>query len=198
MRILRSLFVTIFILMAASIAWSADASINALQTDVEATKSKAEENTNKINSLAGGLPALETRVSVLENGAIIWSGYCSTSTLETPGKKIYCTDSVDFNTATDYLDVDQFGVFNVLVSGLYRINARAPGNTTYGVRSYVDVNGVTVYRDMANGNGVNSVTATVDFIWPLYSGDNFSVFFENYQNWPRHSSIQVTYVGPMN
>jgi len=70
MRILRALLVTIFILMAASIAWGADTTINALQTDVEVTKNKANDNANKINSLAGGLPALEARVTELENGGV--------------------------------------------------------------------------------------------------------------------------------
>ena len=70
MRALRVLIVTIFILMVASVTWGADATIDALQTDVKATKNKADDNSNKINSLAGGLPALEARVTELENGGV--------------------------------------------------------------------------------------------------------------------------------
>ncbi len=70
MKTLRAVFVGIFIIMTTSIAWGADTTINALQTDVEVTKSKANDNANKINSLAGGLPALEARVTNLESGVL--------------------------------------------------------------------------------------------------------------------------------
>ena len=178
MKALRPLFLAVFILMVASIVWGAES-----------------EN-------QGGLPGIEERVNALENvQPIIWSGLCSESTQGNAVKQIYCADTVDFDTSTHYLRVESSGVFHVLRSGFYRINARALGNTSHGVRSYVDVNGETVYQDIANAAGVSGVTAKVDFIWPLYRGDEFSVFFDNYMGSygpnDKDAGLQVLYLGPI-
>lgn len=59
---------TILTLLLVTPGWAAEeVGIEELQTDVSVTKGKANENADKIKNLEGGLPALEERVTVLEN-----------------------------------------------------------------------------------------------------------------------------------
>ena len=61
-------WVTILLLSMYTPAWAVDnVVVEELQTDISATKSKVEDNANKLKSLEGGLPALEERVKVLES-----------------------------------------------------------------------------------------------------------------------------------
>lgn len=67
MKALRHVLALIFLGITISPAWAADeAVIQDLQTDVTVTKSKADKNAQDINSLMGGLPAVEARVAALE------------------------------------------------------------------------------------------------------------------------------------
>jgi len=67
MRIYRYFLPLIILGLISSPVWAADeAVIQDLQSDVTVTKGKADKNSQEIESLKGGLPALEARVAALE------------------------------------------------------------------------------------------------------------------------------------
>ena len=60
------LFLSLIIITPQILLAADEAVIQDLASDVTLTKSKADKNTQEINSLKGGLPALEERVALLE------------------------------------------------------------------------------------------------------------------------------------
>jgi hypothetical protein len=135
---------------------------------------------------------------------IMWSGGC-TNHGTAAGWNKYCTNGVDFNTASGYLSVAANGTFTVLIAGYYRINAWAANFCNSQRFIKIDRNGVPIHYDYQINTGSDWRTVSADVTWRFNAGDTFEVYYYNdgggyaYHSWSsqgQHSRLQVTYVGP--
>jgi len=136
---------------------------------------------------------------------IIWSGGC-TSHGQGSDWITYCTDGVDFNTASGYLSTDGSGVFTVATAGFYRINAWVIFNTYQYHYVRVLKNGGDIYYSMEYGGDNYWHNSRADLTWFFDVGDQFHVEYQipsgtsyAFHKWSssgHHSRLQITYVGP--
>jgi hypothetical protein len=145
------------------------------------------------------------------NKPIIWSGGCGN---DGNGSLIYCTDNTDFNTAQGYLQTTNEGIFTVLVSGFYRINAFAnyhfePGSgKVVGISLIVNGTNLEAHNYSDAGGFAFDGNFKLDVTWPLNAGDTFYIYYYSYNSnysqnitfkrWTPNnagSRLQVSYLG---
>jgi hypothetical protein len=131
------------------------------------------------------------------NKPIIWSGGCGN---DGNGSLVYCTDNTDFNTAQGYLQTTNEGIFTVLVSGFYRINAFANYHFEPGSGKVVGISLIV--------NGTNLEAHNYSDAGGLNAGDTFYIYYYSYNSnysqnitfkrWTPNNSgsrLQVSYLG---
>lgn len=134
---------------------------------------------------------------------VMWSGGCSSGG-NSSGWNKYCLDSVDFNTADDYVDVNANGDMTILKSGFYRINAWSIANSaSYGFIRVIKNDLVTLQGQQYLGNSWNDMRT--DLTWPFEAGDVVKVeYFGNggsgwaYFQWSAEnafSRLQISFQG---
>ncbi|PKK83832.1 MAG: hypothetical protein CVT49_06765 [candidate division Zixibacteria bacterium HGW-Zixibacteria-1] len=133
---------------------------------------------------------------------IMWSGGCS-SHGQSMGWNRYCTDVVDFNTASGYLSIATSGIFTVETAGFYRINAWAANESNTGGLVRIMKNGGNIHENVQNTQS-EWHTLSVDLTWYFADGDTFEVdyytdgtyAYYSYDGNCCYSRLQVSYVGP--
>jgi hypothetical protein len=138
---------------------------------------------------------------------VIWSGYCNVNGISSAGDNVtYCTNTVEFNTASNHLTVDDKGNFGVDVPGFYRISAHGVSFAQSSAFVFLKVNDAVTYVGQTYaGNTV--VDMNMNVLWQMNKGDSFQVQFRAllggtayFAGTPpnAYSKLQVEYVGPLN
>lgn len=107
----------------------------------------------------------------------MWSGGCSHMGME-PEWNVYCTDSEDFNAASEHLSVAPDGTITILQPGFYRINMTAPMNCAGTSFQRILRNGVQIHHDVVSPNN-NWTSVQMDISWPLQAGDTIQIQLYN-------------------
>ena len=137
--------------------------------------------------------------------SVAWSGGCKSHGVGS-GWARYCSDGVDFNTATDYLSTPGNGLFTFKISGYYRVMAWADGYGSGYTRLALRKNGSDfAYTHEYDGHkGWQNRGLTQ--VWYFKEGDTFEAYSESdnssyrWHSWNpagQHSRLQLEYIGPL-
>jgi len=140
---------------------------------------------------------------------IIWSGGCSSHGRLVGQYQNYCTDIVDFNTASTYLSINPNGNITFLKSGYYRVDFQTISFGTTTILGKFSKNGSAILQLEKDGaTGWNPIK--MDRVFSFNAGDvllvsvsatggsNVYTYHQFNATSGAFGGLQISYEGPLN